>query len=136
MISIFFPLVALLGFVNAAYLLLKKLGKKKLVCFIGGDCDRVVKSKYGYVGNIPNEVFGIAYYFFVIGVFFWLGLGGSQEILGFSAKFLLFMASLLAAGASAYLVFVQARKLKEWCEYCLLSAGINFALFFVAFFMV
>lgn len=110
------PLAAI-GLVNSLYILSKKLTKQKLTCFIQEDCDKVVKSKYGYLLGIPNEVIGIGYYLFFSGMF-WLGMSLLAQI-----------AAALALIASIVLVGIQAFILKQWCEYCLLASLINLLIF-------
>lgn len=125
-------MLALVGLADAGYLLYKKLRHEELVCFIGDDCDRVTKSKYGYTLGIPNEVFGIAFYLFCL-LLFSLSFLGSSLLLGFSLVALLLAAATVASLASLYLLLIQAFVLKEWCEYCVLSALVNFLILASAF---
>lgn len=110
--------LAAVGFLVSSYLLKVKLRNEKLVCFLGEDCDAVVKSKYGSTFGVPNELFGVLYY---AGMF-----GGTVFSL---PAILLQTASVFALSASLFLVFVQAFFLKKWCEWCLSTALINLALF-------
>ena len=128
--SFWIPILALIGLVNASYLVYKKLKKEKLVCFFGQDCDKVSKSKYGYFFGIPNEVFGIGFYLFTLGLFVF-SLLGVTTILGISLLYLLLFAVVLASLASLYLLFIQAFILKQWCEWCVLSAFVNFLILFL-----
>lgn len=131
MISLWIPLLALVGLADAGYLLYKKVRHEKLVCFIGDDCDRVTKSKYGYTAGIPNEVLGIGFYLFCLSLFA-LSFLGITSFLGFSLNVLLFLGAIPASLASLYLLGIQAFVLKEWCEYCLLSALVNFLILGIA----
>lgn len=133
MISIWIPIFAFIGLLDSAYLLYKKLRHEKLACLIGEDCDKVVKSKYGYVAGVPNEAFGLAYYLFALGTFGYAAIGG-PFLAGVSIVFLLKIATVLASFASVYLLVIQAFVLKEWCEYCLLSAFVNFDILLILFF--
>jgi len=128
--SFWIPFLALVGLADASYLLYKKLNKEKLVCFLGGDCDRVSKSKYGYFFGIPNEVFGIAFYVFVLGLFV-VSLLSVKMILGVPLLSLLLFAVILASIVSLYLLGIQAVVLKGWCEWCILSALVNFLILFL-----
>ena len=128
--SFWIPILALIGLADASYLLYKKLKKEKLVCFFGQDCDKVSKSKYGYFFGIPNEVFGIGFYLFTLGLFVF-SLLGVTTILGISLLSLLLFAVVLASLASLYLLFIQAFILKQWCEWCVLSAFVNFLILFL-----
>ena len=107
-----------LGLVISLYLLYVKLRNKKLICFLGEDCDAVVKSKYGSFFKIPNEALGMLYYAAMI-----IGTALAINILFLQA------AAVLALTASLILVAVQAFVLKKWCEWCLATALINLALF-------
>ena len=128
--SFWIPILALIGLADASYLVYKKLKKEKLVCFFGQDCDKVSKSKYGYFFGIPNEVFGIGFYLFTLGLFVF-SLLGVTTILGISLLSLLLFAVVLASLASLYLLFIQAFILKQWCEWCVLSAFVNFLILFL-----
>jgi len=128
--SFWIPFLALIGLADASYLLYKKLRKEKLVCFLGDDCDRVSKSKYGYFFGIPNELLGIGFYLLALGLFVFSLLGGIT-ILGIPLLSLLLFAAIPASLASLYLLFIQASILKEWCEWCILSAFVNFLILFL-----
>ena len=133
MFSFWILILALIGLADASYLLYKKLKKEKLACFFGNDCDRVSKSKYGYVFGIPSEVFGIGFYLFALFLFV-LSLLGNTMSLGLPLLSLLLFAAIPASLASLYLLSVQVFILKEWCEWCILSALVNFLiLFFILF---
>jgi len=131
--SFWIPILALIGLADASYLLYKKLKKEKLVCFFWDDCDKVTKSKYGYFLGVPNEVSGIGFYLFVL-VLFVLSLLGSTISLGLPLITLLLFAAIPASLASLYLLFVQAFILKEWCEWCILSAVVNFLILLLVLF--
>ena len=125
-------LLAFLGFLDSAYLLIKKLKNEKLVCFIGNDCEKVVKSKYGSLLGFPNEVLGVLFYLGVVGAIL-LMAQGSAVLLGFSILILVRSAAVLALFGSLYLLYVQAFKLKMWCEYCIASALINGVILILVF---
>lgn len=127
------PLLALVGLADASYLLYKKLRHEHLTCLIGDDCERVTKSKYGSMFGIPNEVFGIGYYLAVLIGFFLLALG-VKDVLSIPVLFTLQLVTVPAIMSSAYLLAIQAFVLKEWCEYCLLSAAVNGLLALFLFF--
>ena len=129
--SLWIPILALIGLADASYLLYKKLRKEKLVCFFGDDCDKVSKSKYGYIFGIPSEVFGNGFYLFVLALFV-LSLLGNTMIFGVSLLSLLLFAAIPASLVSVYLLSIQVFILKQWCEWCILSALVNFLLLFLA----
>ena len=115
---------AFLGLADSLYLLLKKLKNEKIVCFLGKDCDTVVKSAYGRLLGFPNEALGILFYLGVLGAVM-LMAQGVEVLFGFSILVFLRSAAVLAFLASLYLLYVQAFKLKMWCEHCIVSAAIN-----------
>lgn len=128
MTSLWIPILALIGLADASYLLFKKLKKEKVVCLIGDDCDRVVKSKYGFFFGIPNEAMGVAFYLLVLFLVL-VSTWELKELLNFSL--LLTTVAFLAFTASLYLLGIQAFVLKEWCEWCILSAAVNFLILFL-----
>lgn len=130
MLSFWVFILALIGLADASYLLYKKLRKEKLVCFFRDDCDEVSKSEYGYMFGIPNEAFGIGFYLFTLALFSLLQLG-ITIILGVSLLSLLLFAAILASLVSVYLLSIQAFILKKWCEWCTLSAAVNFFILFL-----
>lgn len=115
--------LAILGLLISAYILYAKGWNKKLVCLIGEDCDRVVKSRYGYLFfGIPNELFGVVYYA-LAAMLFGADVGTRSLFPAIAA---------IAFLASLYLAAVQAFVLREWCEFCLITAAINgIILFFI-----
>ena len=128
--SFWIPILALVGLADTLYLLYKKLKHEKLVCFFEDHCNNVSKSKYGYFFGFPNEFLGVGFYLFVLSSFV-LSLFGITTILGIPLFSLLLLAVILASLASLYLLFVQAFILKEWCEWCVLSAFVNFLILFL-----
>ena len=116
-------ILAVVGFAISWQINRKKSSKEKLVCVIGKDCDKVVHSRYASTIGIDNQILGMAYYAFVA-IFAAALIGG---LVWPDTILLLFkLASAGAAIFSLYLVFIQAFILKEWCEWCLASALINF----------
>ncbi|TSC56008.1 MAG: Uncharacterized protein Greene071421_27 [Parcubacteria group bacterium Greene0714_21] len=117
-------ILSFLGLGISAHLLSKKLKNEKIVCFLGQDCDNVVKSKYSKTLGIPNEVPGILFYLVVFGGVLLLSQG-KEMIVDLRVISLLRISAVLASLASFYLISIQVFKLKMWCEYCIASAIIN-----------
>ena len=112
------------GLILSIYINQKKNKKQKLVCVIGQDCDKVIRSKYGKTFGIENTLLGILYFLFIL----------AAALLNWAASIILplyitFTASAGSAAFSAYLTGVQLFVLKEWCEYCLAASGISIAIF-------
>ena len=118
------------GFLLALYIYHRKKTQQKIVCIIGTDCDAVVNSEWGKMFGIPNEVLGMAYYVFIVGgtVLFFLGMNTFVFI---SVPVVLMLVSGAVMLVSFFLVGVQAFVLKDWCDLCLASAGINVTIFVI-----
>jgi uncharacterized membrane protein len=120
-------ILGLAGLSVAAYIRHTKLYKEKLVCPIGFDCNAVVRSDYGRFFGIPVENLGMAYYIFVAITYF-------IAIFAPLSPGLIFFVSILSVGAclfSLYLTAIQAFALRQWCSWCLVSAGLSTGIFVV-----
>ncbi len=115
-------LLALIGLINASYILYKRKTKKVMSCPLHGKCESVTQSKWGTVLGVHNDILGVLYYCFVIILGF---LSFKYVLVGFTGLGLLF---------SLYLLYVQARILREYCFYCLISALITLLMFGFAWF--
>jgi uncharacterized membrane protein len=121
---------AVSGFFVALYIRHKKTRNEKMVCYLGQDCSKVIHSRFSIFFGIPVEILGILYYaltaiaYGILAAFPHLATPGiSFTLLGMSAAAFLF---------TLYLVFIQAFTLKEWCTWCLFSAGICVIIFAAA----
>lgn len=118
---------AFAGVLLAGYIFRKKKRKERLVCPIGFECDRVVWSEYSTFFGIPLEIWGLVYYAIVAatyGVFLI-----SPPLASPPLVLAVFLISVFAFLFSLYLIFVQALALKEWCTWCLASAGLCTVIF-------
>lgn len=115
-------LFAFAGIILAIYIYTTKRNNSKiLVCPIGGHCDTVVNSKYSKFLGIPIEVIGIFYYGF-IALFYSISYL-KPHLFNEGIFFLVTVFSVIAFLFSVYLVLIQAFALKNWCTWCLFSAG-------------
>jgi uncharacterized membrane protein len=134
MVNIFVLPFSLIGLFVSWYIYHKKHHKKeKLVCHIGTDCDKVVHSQYSKILGIPLEVLGVAYYMFLSLLVVATHLG-NFILFGF---FIFDIVLILSTGAfifSLFLLYVQAFIIRDWCEYCLISAGMSVAIFIIEVF--
>jgi uncharacterized membrane protein len=99
----------------------KRNSQKVLVCPIGGHCDSVVNSKYSKFLGVSVELMGALYYGLIIvfyGVYFFFPNIFTDTVLFFFTSF-----SVIAFLFSVYLVLIQAFVIKNWCTWCLFSAG-------------
>ncbi|MDQ5901415.1 MAG: hypothetical protein QG580_130 [Patescibacteria group bacterium] len=134
--KIFFDLgpvfFGLAGFLLAGYVYSKKQKKENLVCPMNGSCDEVVNSRYSKFMGIPVEVMGMLYYAFIMLAYVFIFINKSTV----SDVFQFFMTSItiMAFLFSCYLVFIQAFILRQWCTWCLFSAGFSTFIFITAVF--
>ncbi len=121
-----FLVLSIGGLINAGYLVWKHYQKKPLVCPLDHDCSIVTESKWSRIFFVRNEV---------IGMLFFLGLIAGTLVSLFDATWaiLVFTIFPFATGASLlfslFLVFIQFKVIKDYCFYCLISAGITLLVF-------
>lgn len=101
-----------------------------MVCPLKSDCNAVIYSQHSKFFGIPVEVIGMFYYGIIsISYLFFL-------ITPFNANslvvFLVLAFSTLALLFSLYLTFIQIFALKQWCTWCLMSAGLCVIIFILA----
>lgn len=122
-------ILAIIGIINASYIAIKKRRNEKLVCYIGKDCNKVVRSKYSKILGIDNEIIGILYYIFLI---------ISVLIINYYNLTLLshiiFGVIAFATLSSTILLYIQLGIIKEYCDYCIYSFVINSVIFIAALF--
>lgn len=125
-------ILSLVGLLLSSYIYYKKTRKEKLVCLIGKDCDKVIRSKYANSLLMPNDVIGIIYYAIIlISTLIFI-----QYPLLLISSVILIRAIMVAVAAifSIYLTLIQLFILKELCEYCLVANLINVLIFIALFF--
>lgn len=117
--------LAILGLVDTGYLAFRHTRKKPLVCPLDHDCSKVTESKWSNVLGVRNEYLGILFYAgMAIGMLGALILPAWQPLL----ILLLFVGAGIGVLYSLFLVAVQFVVIKDYCFYCLVSAGITFLL--------
>lgn len=134
--QIFFDLgpiiFALAGFALALYISIKKSRAQPLVCPLNGHCDVVTTSRFSKFFGIPVERIGVVYYALVAIVYTLHAL--IPWLLSDTVIFLVTGVTVGAFFFSAYLVFLQAFVIKQWCTWCLFSAGFSTLIFVTAIF--
>ena len=126
---IYFSIIVLgvIGFSVALNICCKKLSQKIMICPLNMKCEQVLYSKYAKFLGIKMEYLGMLYYALIIisySIFlFWPGLKNSFFVSTIS------MMTVAGFLFSAYLIFIQAFKLKEWCSWCLMSAAVSTTIF-------
>ena len=114
------------GLVNASYLAWQHRSGTPLVCPMNHDCRTVTESSWASLFGVRNEVLGLLFFLgmlsgmlLALAVPAWEGLLHVWFLLG-AAGGVLF---------SLFLMGVQVWALKDYCFYCLVSAGITVFLF-------
>ncbi|MBI4158560.1 MAG: vitamin K epoxide reductase family protein [Candidatus Yanofskybacteria bacterium] len=128
--SVIIIFIAFSGFLLAAYIRHKKVYKEVLICPLGSSCETVIFSKYSRFLGIPVEILGIAYYLITAAsysVFLFVSVDMPRFLLSG-----IFFATIAAFFFSLYLTYIQAFTLKQWCIWCLVSAGFCTIIFFLA----
>jgi len=116
--------LGLLGIADTINLIWKSRIKTPLVCPIGQDCNKVLESKWNKIFFIRNDILGLLFYIgIIVGAI--LLLFEFNEII----KTILIFASGIGVLFSIFLVFIQAKVIKNYCFYCLISAFINVLIF-------
>lgn len=113
---------AFVGFFIAAFIYHKKRNNETMVCPLNFTCDTVVRSDYSKFFGVPVEILGMAYYG-IVAVFYAVFLLFPFSLPS-SLIFSVFVLSVIAFLFSLYLTFVQVFQLREWCSWCLMSAGL------------
>ena len=114
--------IAAAGLANATYLTASHLSGETVACLASTRCSEVLMSKYATVGSIPLAALGGVAYFiaFSAATLAAFGYERARPVLTITigAMFL----------ATLWLLYLQAFVIKAFCDYCLLSAAIIFAL--------
>jgi uncharacterized membrane protein len=121
--------VALVGLGDTIYLTVEHMSGRSAQCVVTSGCSRVLSSPYASPGGIPLAVIGAAAYFTVFSLATLAAFGYRQ-----AGRFLSLLVVLMFM-TTLVLLYLQAFVIREFCDYCLLSAllifiltGITFAL--------
>jgi len=123
-------IIAVLGFIDAAYLALEYYSGEIPPCSIVEGCEKVLTSEYAKVAGIPVALGGAIFYLLVL-----IGLFAYLE--GKNEKLLRYALILTAIGflSTLYFLFIQAFVLEAFCLYCLGSAISSTLLFVMAIYI-
>ena len=123
-----FVVLAFSGLIDTGYLVYKHAMKARqpLVCPLRMDCAKVTEGEFSKTFGIRNDYLGILYYLSaLIGAFLGMKFPEMKKVI-YTLLLLMTGGGLLFSG---YLVYLQAKVIKEYCFYCLVSAGITSLLF-------
>lgn len=120
-------ILATLGLIISTYSIyierkLKRTPTYKPVCDLSDtiSCSTPLRSAYNQIFVLPNAQWGVIYYSLII-IFAWLQL-----------KLFIFLGSIIALLASAYLAYVSYFKLKVLCVLCTTVYVINILIFILS----
>jgi uncharacterized membrane protein len=118
-------LLSLVGLADALYLTIEHITGQSVRCTIVSGCSEVLSSPYAVVAGVPLAAIGAAAYFTVFSL-------AILTLFGYPKAATLLMALLIMMfGVSLWLIYLQAFVIREFCQYCLLSALITTALLVV-----
>lgn len=114
--------LSLFGLADALYLTIEHVTGQSVRCTIISGCSEVLSSPYAVVAGVPLAVIGAAAYFSVFSL-------AILALFGYRLAGTLLMPLVIAMFlVSLWLIYLQAFVIREFCQYCLLSAAITFAL--------
>ena len=118
------------GFLLSFYIRHKKHSHEKMICPLKSNCDTVIYSPYSKFFGVPLELLGLLYYGLIaVGYALFLIFPTlATPLVVFGVLF----ATTAALLFSLYLIFIQAFTLKQWCTWCLMSAGLCVIIFATA----
>ncbi len=122
-----FIVLTVSGILDAGYLFLEHKKQKPLVCPLDHDCSVVTESKWSTIFfGIRNELLGLLFY---VGIF--LGIMATLFVPQYAPLIysLLFWGTLIGFLFSLFLVYLQFFVIKNYCFYCMISAGLTLLLF-------
>ena len=122
LIYIFIALLSLGGLADAIYLAVEHITGQSAKCTIIAGCSEVLSSSYAVVAGYPLAAIGAVAYFSVFSL-------AILAVFGYRVAGLLLVPLILVMFLmSLWLIYLQAFVIGAFCQYCLLSAGITFAM--------
>lgn len=114
--------LALIGLTETTYLTASHLAGANVVCVASAGCSQVLQSVYASFGGIPLAAIGALGYFavFSAATLSAFGYRRAPDVLA-GLVGIMFLTTL-------WLLYVQARVLHAFCDYCLFSAALIFVL--------
>ncbi len=119
----FFLSIAALGIFDTLYLLYNELLHAGECQVLGGNCGEVLSSTYSRWLGLPLSVWGL------IGYISFLELAFKARYRNRNYFLIFFLLSLGGTTFSWYLFYLQAVVIEAWCPLCLVSFGLNNAIF-------
>lgn len=111
--------LAAIGVAETRYLLQKRRAAEHPVCPIGGHCELVLNSDYNKTFGIHNDILGLGFYFTML-ICTALIVLSIQPLMLWNQIVVLAVTG--ATLTSLYFLYLQARVIRAWCTWCILSA--------------
>ena len=121
-----FIILSIFGVIDAGYLFYSHRKEKPLICPLDHPCDVVTESKWARMLGVRNETLGLLYYVALFVGIVWAVAVPAASFLLFKV---LFFATLGGFLFSIFLVYLQIAVIKNYCFYCMISAGLSLLLF-------
>ena len=112
-------LLSLVGLADALYLTIEHVTGQSVRCTIVSGCSELLSSPYAVMAGIPLAAIGAAAYFtvFSLAILTLFGYPKASRVLTVLVIAMFFV--------SLWLIYLQAFVIREFCQYCLLSALIS-----------
>lgn len=111
--------VSLLGLADAIYLTIGHITGQTVRCTIVAGCSEVLSSPYAMIAGVPLALVGASAYFSVFSLATLAAFG--YRVAGTLLKLLV----ALMVVVSIWLTYLQAFVIRQFCQYCLFSAGVT-----------
>lgn len=127
-IKITLLLLAIAGFFDASYLAI--LHYKNIIppCTIAKGCETVLTSQFSTIFNTPIALFGSFYFFTSVFLLLLIFQNPARKLLPYFK-----LLSFSGVTVSVILIYIQTFILHAFCQYCLLTEAIIFAIFILSF---
>ena len=120
-------LFSVLGLADAIYLTVEHITGQSVRCTIVAGCSEVLSSSYTTIAGVPLAAVGAVAYFCVFSL-------ATLAAFGYRTAGRLLMAIVaLMFVVALWLIYLQAFVIRAFCQYCLFSAAITFALTAILF---
>jgi uncharacterized membrane protein len=115
-------IISIVGLADALYLTAEHVSGRSVKCTLISGCSEVLNSSYASVRGIPLAAIGAAAYFTVFSLATLAAFG-----YGVAAKLLPLLVGLMFI-FTIWLIYLQAFVIRQFCEFCLLSAAVTVTL--------
>ncbi|MBS1794291.1 MAG: vitamin K epoxide reductase family protein [Acidobacteria bacterium] len=119
-------LLALVGLFDSIYLTIHHYTGENVPCSVTGGCEMVLTSAWSQIAGYPLSIFGAAAYFVAFSLALLAAFGNRPLWKLFGLQ------TLVMAGFSFWLIYLQAFVIGAFCQFCLLSAATSITLCIIA----